>query len=161
MFVAAPLRRAMFAPISAGAETTGGEVECVRAYLVDVRGGPVAKGHVRDDLGGGADDGGRGIDRGVAGQHADVLGAEITAQREELLRYERLDRRGVEGAHPAGKGRDVGAERDEALARAGRRVHDHVRTGEDLEQRFLLGWVELEAPLGPAGNPSHVPGAQA
>jgi len=23
--------------------------------------------------------------------------------------------------------------------------NDHVRTGEDLEQRFLLGWVELEA----------------
>ena len=128
------------------------EVELVHHDLVDVRGGPVAKGHVRDDLGGGADDGGRGIDRGVAGQHADVLGAEITAQREELLRYERLDRRGVEGAHPAGKGRDVGAERDEALARAGRRVHDHVRTGEDLEQRFLLGWVELEAPLGRPGE---------
>ena len=33
---------------------------------------------------------------GVAGEHADVVGAEDLAQREELLAHQRLDRRGVE-----------------------------------------------------------------
>ena len=123
-------------------------VELIHDHLVDLRVGATAKGHVRDDLGGGAHDGGGGIDGGVAGQHADVLGTEIPAQSEELLGDERLDRRGVEGTHPAGKGRDVGPEGNQALARTGGRVHDHVRTGKDLEKRFLLGRVEHEALFG-------------
>lgn len=109
------------------------EVELVHDHLVDPGVGATAKGHVRHDLGRGAHHGGGGIDRGVAGEHADVVGSEIPAQREELLRDERLDGSGVERAHPAGKGRDVGTESDQALARAGRGVHDHMGTGEDLQ----------------------------
>ena len=41
-----------------------------------------------------------GVDGGVAGHHADVLGAEGLAEVEELLRHQRLDRCGVEAAPP-------------------------------------------------------------
>ena len=123
------------------------EVELVHHDLVDCRSGAAAQRHVGDDLGGGAHDGSRRIDRGVAGQHADVLGSEVTAQGEELLRNEGLHRCGVERAHPGGKSCDVGAEGDQALARARRRVHDYMGAREHLEERLLLGGVKAEAPL--------------
>src|SRR4028118_1515977 len=43
----------------------------------------------------------RGVDAGVTGEHADPVGAEDLAQREELLAHQGLDRRGVDAA-PAG-----------------------------------------------------------
>ena len=46
----------------------------------------------------------------------------------------------------------MGAEGDETLARPGRRVDDDVRSGEDLEERFLLGGVERDALLGGPGE---------
>ena len=128
------------------------EVELVHHDLVDVGCDPGTQRHVRHDLGGGAHDRGGGIDRCVSGQHADVLGTEIGAEREEFLRHERLYWRGVERAQPSGQSRNVGAESDQALARPSRGIHDHVRTGEDLEQRLLLGWIEREAPLGRPGE---------
>ena len=56
-----------------------------------------AKRHVRQHLGRAAAHQRVGIDRSVAGQHADALGAEVVAEGEELFRGERLDRAGVEG----------------------------------------------------------------
>ena len=75
----------------------GVEVELVHHHLADVGRRALAQRDVGQHLGGAADDRRPGVDRGVAGQHADVLGAEDVAQGEELLRDQRLDRRGVEG----------------------------------------------------------------
>ena len=94
------------------------EVELVHDHLVDRRLRAGAKRHVGDDLGRRAHERRRGVDRGVPGEHADVLGPEVVAQGEELLRDEGLYRCGVERAHAAGEGGDVGAEGDEALAGA-------------------------------------------
>jgi hypothetical protein len=123
-------------------------VELVHDDVVHFGGPAVAQGHVGEDLRGAADDRGVVVDAGVAGQHADVLGAEVTTQGEELLADERLDRAGVERAPAAGHRRQVHGDGDQRLARAGRRIEDHVAAGEDLEDRLLLGGVELEAVLG-------------
>jgi hypothetical protein len=82
--------------------------------------GALAQGDVGQDLGGAADDRRVGVDRGVAGEQPDLLGAEDVAQREELLVDQRLDRRGVEADPVRRQGREVGGRRDEGLARAGR-----------------------------------------
>ena len=54
----------------------GVEVELVHHHLADVRVGALAQRDVGEHLGGAADDRRLGVDRGVAGQHADVVGAE-------------------------------------------------------------------------------------
>ena len=48
---------------------------------------------------------------------------------------------------PSAQGGEVGAEGDEALARPGRGVDDDVAAGEGLEDGFLLGRVERQAPV--------------
>jgi hypothetical protein len=69
------------------------EVELVHDDDAEVCVDTLAQRHVGQDLGGAADDGGVGVDRGVAGHHSDVVGAEDVAQREELLAHQGLDRR--------------------------------------------------------------------
>ena len=71
--------------------------------LVGDEGADVARtaggeGEVGDDLGGRTHDGRVGVDRGVAGQQSDLVGAEHGAQLEELLADERLDGCGVDRA---------------------------------------------------------------
>ena len=64
------------------------------------------------------------VDLDVAGQNADVLGAELPAEVRVLLVGERLQRRGVGDAAPA-RERGVNRElRDQRLARARRRRDD-------------------------------------
>jgi hypothetical protein len=75
-----------------------------------------AQGEVREDLGRAADDRGVGVDRAVAGDHADVVRAEQRDQLEELLRHERLDRRGVEARASLGQRVREGPERHEGLS---------------------------------------------
>ena len=110
--------------------------------------GPVPQGPVGQDLGRAADDRGLRVDRRVAGDHADQVGAEVPPQGEELLRHQRLDRGGVDAALAAGQGGEVGRGGHERLARPGRRVEDHVVAVEDLEDRLLLGRVQLDADRG-------------
>ena len=74
----------------------GVEVELVHHHQPDVGAGALAQRDVGQHLGGAADDRGVGVHRRVAGEHADVVGAEHLAQREELLAHQRLDRGGVE-----------------------------------------------------------------
>ena len=131
----------------------GVEVELVHHDLAHV--GPVAaaQGEVGEDLRRAADDRCVGVDARVTGHHADLRRAEHLAEREELLRHERLDRRGVERPSAARQGREVGAGRDQALAGPGRAGKDHVRARDDLDQRLFLVWIEGEALLlGPAGE---------
>ncbi len=111
-----------------------------------------AQRHVGEHLRSAAEDLGLGIDRGVAGQHADVRRAEVVAKGEELLRGECLDRAGVVGDLALGERLEVHPERHHRLAGAGRGVEDHVLAGEDLEQRLLLVGIEGEPGIGRPGD---------
>ena len=125
------------------------EVELVHHDLVDVGVRALAQREVREDLGGAADDRRVGVDRRVARDHADVLGAEDVDEREELLAHERLDRRRVVAcARPAARRGGVRGDRDERLAGAGRGRQDDVRPRDDLDDRLVLRRVEREAALG-------------
>ena len=124
----------------------GVEVELVHHDEPHVGGAALAEREVGQDLGGAADDRGIGVDGRVAGEHADVVGAEDLAQREELLADEGLDRRGVEAHLVLGQRRGVGADRDQRLPRAGRRREDDVVAAEQLDDRLVLVRVERRAP---------------
>ena len=122
-------------------------VELVDDGDVDRGRRPVAQRPVGEDLGGAADDRRVGVDRRVAGDHPDAIGAELAAQGEELLADERLDRRGVDAALAFGERGEVGGGGHERLARPGRRVEDHVVADEQFEDRLLLRRVQLEPDL--------------
>ena len=123
----------------------GVEVELVDDHPIDRGVRPVAQRHVGQDLGGAADDGRVGVDRGVTGDHAHVVGAEGLAQLEELLGHQRLDRRGVEAALTAGDGCEVCAVGHQGLARTGGSGEHHVMVGEQLEDGLLLRRVQLDS----------------
>lgn len=97
---------------------------------------------VGEDLGRAADDRSVAIDGAVAGDHADVLGAEDVDQLEELLAHERLDRCRVVAAASLGERDRVGGDGDEALAAAGRGGEHHVCFSDELEDRLLLRLVQ-------------------
>ena len=86
-------------------------VELVHHHVVHVGVGAFAQRDVGEDLGGAAEDRRVAVDAGVAGEQADVLRAELAAQREELLVDQRLDRAGVDGrACPAASALKCSAE---------------------------------------------------
>ena len=129
------------------------EVELVHHHEPDVGRATLTQRDVGQHLGGAADDRRVGVDRRVAGQHADVVGAEDLDEGEELLADERLDRGGVEAHLVTGERRDVGADGDQRLPRPGRRrEHDMVAT-EQLDDRLVLVRVKVQPPVGdPAGE---------
>ena len=133
-----------------GAATVGFrvEVKLVHHDQPHVGGATFPQCLVGEHLGGGGDDRCVLVDGGVAGEHADVVGAKRVAQREELLRDERLDRGGVVAALSLGERCEVGAGRHQALARAGRGGQDDVRAVDDLDQRLGLGRIESQTLLG-------------
>jgi hypothetical protein len=88
-------------------------VEFVGDDGVAVQGVAFAQREVGEDFGGAADEGRVGVDGGVAGEHADVVVAELLAQFEELLGHERFDGRGVEGGALVGEGVEVRGGGDE------------------------------------------------
>jgi hypothetical protein len=120
-------------------------VKLVHHDLADVRAGAFAQRDVGQDLRRAADDRRIGVDRGVPGQHAHVVGPEDRAEREELLRDERLDRRRVERDPAIGQRREVRGHRDQRLPGAGRRGEHHVVGAEQLDRRLLLVRVEGQA----------------
>ena len=77
-----------------------------------------------------------------------LVGAEVAAEREELLADERLDGRRVVAALALAHREEVQGQRDERLPAPGRRGEDDVVAREELEDRLLLRRVELEAQLG-------------
>ena len=138
-------------------------MELVHDDLADVGRRPVAQGDVGQHLGGAADDRSSGVDRGVAGHHADIGGPEGGAQVEELLRHQRLHRGGVETARRTPilgdwgssrrEGDEMSARRHQALPRPGRGAHDHVGARHHLDQRLLLRRVHRQPPtLHPHGE---------
>ena len=122
----------------------GVEVKLVHHDLADVGVHAFAQRDVGQHLGRAADDRGAAVDRRVARQHAHVVRAEDRAQREELLRHERLDRRGVERDPVVGQRGEVGRDRHQRLPRAGRRSQDHVVGAEQLDRRLFLVRVEAQ-----------------
>ncbi len=124
----------------------GVEVELVHHDLADVGAGALAQRDVGEHLRRAADDRGAAVDGRVAREHPDVLRAERRAQREELLRDERLDRRGVERPPPLRHRREVRRDGHDRLPRARRRGEDHVVAAEQLDHRLVLVRVEASAP---------------
>ena len=122
----------------------GDEVELVHDDQVDVGRRALAQRDVGQDLGGAADDRGLGVHRGVAGDHADQVGAEDLAEREELLVDEGLDGGGVVAAAAGGQRDEVRRRGDERLARAGRRRDDRVVPGEQRQERLALVGVHRQ-----------------
>jgi len=81
--------------------------------------------HVAKHLGGHHHDGGVPVDRLIAGEQSDLLGAVAAHQVAVLLVAQRLDRCGVEALLSGGKRQVDGELPDHRLARAGRRAHQH------------------------------------
>ena len=67
----------------------------------DVALGATVERDIGEDFGGAAEDGSLGVDARVARHHADVFGAEVAAEGEELLVDERLDGARIDGPLPA------------------------------------------------------------
>ena len=105
-----------------------------------------AQGDVGQDFGGAAEDGRVAIHRGVAGAQADVVRAELAAQRQPLLVHQRLDRAGIDRALALGDGLEMQRRRHERFARAGGRVQDDVLLLEQLQDGLLLRRIEREPP---------------
>jgi len=99
---------------------------------------------------------GTGVDTRVPGHHADVLGAEVPAQREELFVDERLDGTGIDGALTRAERLEMEGCGDERFSRTGRGVENHIVSGEDLQDCLLLLRVHPDAPARhDGGEPLH------
>ena len=126
-------------------------VELVHHDLADVGPLAVAQRQVGEDLGRAADDRRVGVHRGVAGEHADVVGAQLVHEVEELLGHQRLDRRRVERAAARRRGRRRGRPAPRATSptrSACPRIT--LAPAHDLEHRLLLRRVQRQAAaLGP------------
>ena len=126
------------------------EVELVHDDHVRVQRGTLAQRLIRQNLGRTTDDGRVGVERHVAGHHADVIGAKQGHQIKELLRHQGLERRRVVRAAPVRHRREVRGQRDHRLARPRGGRRNHVVARQDLHQGLLLVGVERTAgTLGP------------
>jgi hypothetical protein len=126
------------------AVAVGVPVELVHDHVVHVRPVSVAERDVGQDLRRAAEDGRIAIDGGIPGGQAHVLRPQLAAEGHPLLVDERLDRRGVDGPAVVGQRREVQRGGHQRLARARRRVQDDVLALEQLEDRLLLGRIELQ-----------------
>ena len=105
---------------------------------------PAGVEHVAEDLGGHHQDGRARVDLDVAGEDADLIGAELAAEVGELLVGQRLERRGVGEAPPMGERAVDGELRHQGLARPGGRGDDHRLPVEDGLDRAELEIVQRE-----------------
>ena len=125
----------------------GIEMELVGDDDVDISPVPVTQCPVREDLGSTTDDRCVRVDRTVAGDHPHLFRPKLLAQLEKLLAHQRLDRCGVDAALVAAQTNEMRSDSHERLARPGRRVEDDVAPGNQLESRFFLRRVHLDALL--------------
>ena len=121
-------------------------MEFVHDHFLHVGRRAFAQRDVGEDFRGAAKDGRVAIDRGVAGAEADVVRAELAAERHELFIHQRLDRAGVNGAPALGDGLEMQRGGHERFARPGGRVQDDVLLLEQFQDgRFLRG-IKLQPP---------------
>ena len=125
----------------------GDEVVFVGHHHLEVGAGTLAQRDVGQDLGRAADDRRVRVHRGVPGDHADQVGAEVIHPGEELLADQRLDRGGVVDPAAGGQCRHVCGGGDQRFARTGRGGDDRVRAGEGGQQRVRLMGIERHASL--------------
>ena len=105
-----------------------------------------AQRDVGEDFRGAAKDRRVAIHRRIAGAEADVVRAELAAERHELFVHQRLDRAGVNRAFSLGEGLEVQRRGHERFARPGGRVQDDVLLLEQFQDgRFLRG-IKLQPP---------------
>ncbi len=123
----------------------GNEVELIHHHLIDCGATALTQRDVGQDLSGAAHDGGIGIDRRVAGDHADIVGAEDATQGEELLADQRLDRCGVVAAPALGESREVCCGGDQRFSGPGRGRDDDIGAGEDLQNGLFLVRIQADA----------------
>ena len=71
-------------------------MELVHDDVVDFSLITIAQRDISKDFGGAAKDGCAAVDGGVASHHADIFGAEVAAEREELFVDQRLNRTGID-----------------------------------------------------------------
>ncbi len=120
-------------------------MELVHDHQVGIGLRAVPQRDVGEHLGRAADNRSRCVDAAVAGHHSDVDRAEDVAEREEFLRYQRLDGRGVEAPVAGRQAGEVPCGGDQALARPGRRGKDDIRAGHDLDQCLVLVRIQGES----------------
>ena len=119
-------------------------VKLVHHDLADNGARALPQRDVRQHLGRAAHDRRAGVDRRVTGQHPDVLGAERRAQREELLRHQRLDRRRVIARAALRQRSEVRGHGHQRLPRPRRRAKHDVVIAEHLDHRLFLMRVERQ-----------------
>ena len=124
--------------------TVGVVMELVHDHVVHRGVRALAQGDVGQDLRGATQNGRVAIDGGVAGAQADVLGAELAAQRQPFLVDQRLDRAGIDRAFALDQALEMERRRHQRLARAGGGVEDDVLFLVQLENRRFLGRIEPE-----------------
>ena len=122
-------------------------VELVHHYEVGRGVGACPQGPLGQDLRRAGDDGGIGVDRGVAGHHADRRRPEGRRQLEELLAHQGLDRGGVDGPATLGQHGERSGQGHQRLARACGRGQHHVLAGQQPQYRLLLVGIELQPRL--------------
>ena len=121
-------------------------VKFVHHHVTHVGLGALAQGNVCQDFRRAAEDGRIAVHRGVAGAQADIIRAEITAEREEFFIHQRLDGAGVNRAATFGDCLKMQRGGHERFAGAGRRVEDDVFVLEQFENGVFLRRIKLELP---------------
>ena len=121
-------------------------VELVHHDVPDTGARALAQGDVREDFCGAAQDGRVVVHRRIAGAQADVVRAELTAERHELLVHQRLDRTGVNRAATSGQSLEMQGRGHERFPGTGRRVQDDILVLEQFQDGLLLRGVKLKPP---------------
>ena len=88
------------------------------------------------------------VDAGVPSQHADVLGPKQGAQVKKLLADQRLDRARIDEALTTAHRAKTHRDRHQGLARTRWGLEHHMVPGDQFQDRFLLGWIGVDASLG-------------
>ncbi len=124
-------------------DDVGEPAQAVRAAVGAARASAGVQ-HVAQHLGGHHDDVGVAVDRVVAGEQPDPVGAVTGDEIGVLLVRQSLDRGGVEALAALAEGQVDGELADDGLARAGRCGHEHPAAGLEGGAGGALEGVEAE-----------------
>ncbi len=128
----------------AAAFAVGIVVELVKNDIVNAGAAALAQGHVGENLGGAAEDGGVVVDGAVTRGKADVIRPELTAKGQPLFVDQGLDRAGVNRTAALGEGLELERESDQRLTRARWGIEDDVAFLEQFQDGGFLSGVEFQ-----------------
>lgn len=112
----------------------------------------VAKGEVGEDFGGATNDGGFGVDGGVAGDEAYVFGAEGLTEGEEFFVSEGFNGDGVVAGASEAESTVVKGCGDEGFSGTGGGIEDDVFAFEEFEDGIFLMIIGFDAGLEEVGE---------